>query len=1008
MSYTMLPAGTRRGRVRALLAIGATSAVVAALAAPGPAAAKPLRAEASGIYLVQLAGDPLATYAGGVANIPGTKPPAGQKLDTGTWNYAAYRQYLQKLRAEALDRAGIDDNKTVADYSVAFNGFAAELTPAEINRLNGEPRVVRIFDNRTVTVQTNNTPRFLGLSGTDGVWNRFAEGQEHAGEGQIVGVIDTGFWPESPSFAALPEPRPDADAIAAKWNGTCVAGESGQVECNNKVIGARWYDETEAYRVRAGEFASPRDRNGHGSHTASTAAGNPADASVAGASVGQVSGVAPAARVAVYKALWHDQAAGTANGTEVDIVKAIDDAVSDGVDVINYSVGDGQDRVSAIDVAFLQAASAGVFVSASAGNSGNASPTVDNTMPWQATVAASTHDVMYAKSVKLGNGASYEGVGVGPAVSSAPLVLSTAAGKPGADATQVRLCYSAGALLDPVKVAGKIVVCDRGGNARVDKSAAVKAAGGVGMVLANNTAAESLNTEIHSVPTVHLGPNESVAVKAYAAAAGATASLTSFAPKPQRAPSVIGFSSVGPSRASGGDLLKPDITAPGVDIVAAVPPIANPTGSFYDLKGGTSMAAPHIAGLAALLRQEFPGWSPNAVKSALMTSAQQTDNQGRAIARAGAGDATPFDMGSGHVNPAGAFNPGLVYDSGPLEWLQWSCGIGVALKLGDGTSVCSAVGSIDPSNLNYPSIGIGSLAGTQTVTRTVTNTTNLASVYVPKVQAPPGLSVKVTPSVITVLPKRSATYTVEFTRTSAPLNAYLSGSITLADLRGHSVRSPFAVQPTAVNAPALVSGEGVSGSKQVTVKAGYTGSASAAAFGLVKPEVRTAHLAGSDGGAFNEDDPATSETVAKFTLTVPAGTRYTRIATYGGDYPAGTDIDLHVYPTGSKEKFAESAGGAADEAVQLPPGTYDVYVVQYGLAQGVDEQDVKLYTHMVGGSNAGNVTVTPAKQAVTLGQDATFTVNWTGLTAGTRYLGIVEYSDGNGVVTGSSLVSVST
>ena len=209
MSYTMLPAGQRRGWARALLAIGATSAVVAALAVPGSVSAKPLRAESSGIYLVQLAGDPLATYAGGVANIPATKPPAGQKLDTGTWNYAAYRQYLQKLRAEALERAGIEENQKVADYSVAFNGFAAFLTPTDLNRLNNSPGVTQIFANRLVTTQTNNTPRFLGLSGDGGVWNRFFEGQEHAGEGQIIGVIDSGFWPESPSFAPLAEPRPE-------------------------------------------------------------------------------------------------------------------------------------------------------------------------------------------------------------------------------------------------------------------------------------------------------------------------------------------------------------------------------------------------------------------------------------------------------------------------------------------------------------------------------------------------------------------------------------------------------------------------------------------------------------------------------------------------------------------------------------------------------------------------------------------------------------------------------
>jgi subtilisin family serine protease len=1001
----MLPAGERRGRVRTLLAIGATSAVAAALAIPGAVSAKPLRAEDSGIYLVQLAGDPLATYTGGVDNIPGTKPAAGQKLNTRTWNYDAYRKYLHKLRTDTLTRAGVDEGKKIADYGVTFNGFAAALTPEDLDKLDSASGVVQIYKNRMVTVRANNTPGFLGLSGETGVWNRLLDGQEHAGEGQIVGVIDTGFWPESPSFSALSEPRPDAAEIAEDWYGECNTGEAHQVECNNKVIAAQWYDYTGKGRSRQGEFPSPRDRNGHGSHTASTAAGNPADASVAGASVGQVSGIAPAARLSIYKALWHDPATGGANGYDVDIVAAIDRAVADGVDVINYSVGDGLDQVSAVDQSFLDAASAGVFIAAAGGNAGAATPTVDNTMPWETTVAASTHDVTYAKSVVLGNGATYEGVGIGPAVGPAPLILASAAGLPGANPDQVRLCFSAGPVLDPVKVAGKIVICDRGGNARVDKSAAVKAADGVGMVQANNNATESLNTEIHSVPTVHLGPTEGAAVKAYAATAGATASLTSFTAKPQRAPTVIGFSSAGPSRASRGDLLKPDITAPGVDVVAAVPPIANPTGSFYDLKGGTSMAAPHIAGLAALLKQKFPGWSPSAIRSALMTTAGQADNQGKPIARAGAGDATPFDMGAGHVRPGSAFNPGLVYDSGPLDWLPWTCGIGSALKLGDGTSLCTGVEAIEPSNLNYPSIGIGDLAGTKTVTRIVTNTTNQASVYVAKVQAPAGLSVKVTPSVITVLPNRSANYTVEFTRTSAPLNSYQFGAITLADLRGHSVRTPFAVQPVALSAPAVVNGSGSSGSQQVKVQAGFNGAVTAAPFGLVAPDVRTAHLAGPDAG-FNEDTPAASPTVAKFSVTVPAGSRFARVATYGGDYRTGTDLDLYVYPAGSIEKFGASAGGGSDEGIELPPGTYDVYVVQYQLAQGIDEQDVKLYTHVVGAS-AGNITVTPARRPVTLGRDVTFTVNWTGLTAGTRYLGVVEYNDGSGVGSGRSLVSVS-
>ena len=998
MSHTMLSGEQRRGRARALFVVGATSAVVAALAIPGAVSAKPLRAETSGLYLVQLAGDPLASYAGGVAGIPGTKPNAGEKLNTKTWNYEAYRKHLQTERSDALRRAGVDESKKVVDYGITFNGFSATLTPDEVSKLSGTAGVVRIFKNRIVTGQTNNTPRFLGLSGANGVWNTQAGGREHAGEGIVVGVIDSGFWPENPSFGALSEPRPDADVIGAKFAGKCVPGDSDPVTCNNKVIGAQWYDQSGAGRARAGEFASPRDRNGHGSHTASTAAGIPTDATVAGSPLGQVSGMAPAARLSIYKVLWHVAATGSASGSSADIVKAIDDAVSDGVDVINYSIGDDVDVVSSVDVAFLNAAAAGVFVAAAAGNAGPGAGTVDNAMPWETTVGAGTHDVKYAKTVTLGNGASYEGVGLGPAVPTSPLIDSAAAGKAGQDGT---LCQIG--TLDPAKVTGKIVLCQRGVNARVEKSQVVKDAGGVGMILWN-PAPNSLNAETHSVPTSHVGVTEGQAIKAYAATAGATASLSAFVAKTQRAPGVTPFSSVGPSNSSGGDLLKPDILAPGVDIAAAVPPITNPANSYHDLKSGTSMASPHIAGIAALIKQKNPTWSPTAIKSAMMTTATQTDNEGKPITRVDLGvDATPLEYGAGQVRPGSAFNPGLVYESGPLDWLQYTCGIGVALRLGDGSSVCDTVGSIDPSNLNYPSIAVGDLTGKQTLTRTVTNTTNQASVYVAKVQAPPGTTVKVTPTVLTVLPRRSATYTIEISRTNAAFDQYTFGSLTWADLRGHSVRSPIAVQPLALSTPASVNGTGASGSQPLNVRAGYNGVLAPKPYGLVPPTTSTAHLVGRDA-AFNPNAPAVNPAVGKFTISTAANSKLTQFATFDSDYPANTDIDVFVYQNGAL--VGESAGGSSEEAVTLPGGgAFDVYVVQFALGGNLTEQDVKLRAFAVGPTNAGNVTVTPASRQVSLAAQVTFTLGWTGLTAGTRYLGVVEYSDGT-ATHGATLVTV--
>ena len=269
--------------------------------------------------------------------------------------------------------------------------------------------------------------------------------------------------------------------------------------------------------------------------------------------------------------------------------------------------------------------------------------------------------------VTLGNGATYTGVGRGSGVGSSPLVDSANAGS--RPARQAELCFSTAQnggtpALDPSKVTGKIVLCKRGTNARVDKSLAVKEAGGVGMILYNASDAQEFDADFHFVPTAHINNTNGLAIKAYIASAGssATASLAPVtgAPTPE-APVVAAFSSRGPSLFNGGDLGKPDIMAPGVDMVAAVSP-ENHAGNLWDAESGTSMATPHITGIAALLISKHPDWTPMEVKSAMMTTASPTDNKGNPIQATG--NATPFDMGSGQVNPAPAFDPGLVYNSG--------------------------------------------------------------------------------------------------------------------------------------------------------------------------------------------------------------------------------------------------------------------------------------------------------------------------------------------------------
>jgi subtilisin family serine protease len=956
-------------------------------AAGGAQAQAPAAQRATQLYIVQVAGDPLASNAS-------TKPAPGAKVDAHSAAAKAYRAQLKADHDRVLRSAGVDAKQKRDDLTVAFNGFGAQLTGAQAAKLAATPGVVKVWKNEVVKLDTITTPQFLGLEGNGGAWRKQFGGDRNAGLGVVVGVIDTGFWPESPSFAALSEPRPDAGVIAGKFHGTCDAGQTNPVSCNNKVVGARWYNDSGL--SAEGESLSPRDDDSHGSHTASTAAGNHGVAAIInGVQVGVASGMAPAARLSIYKICWSGGC-----GT-FDAVNAIDDAIADGVDVLNYSISGSRTSVlDPVEVAFLNAADAGVFVATSAGNAGPGASTVAHNSPWLTTVAASTHDRNSTKSVTLGNGTTYNGVGVGPAVPSSPLIDSVNAGRAGADPAQVELCFIGA--LDPAKVAGKMVVCKRGVNARVDKSKAVRDAGGVGMVLYNDPDS-SLNADFHFVPTVHVSRADGLAIKAYAAGAGASAAQAASVSVTARAPEMAAFSSAGPALSANGDLLKPDITAPGVDVIAAVSPTGD-NGNLYDAISGTSMSSPHIAGLGALLRSKHPNWSPTWIKSALMTTATQKDNTGAPIRRAGV-NATPLDYGNGHVNIGSAFDPGLVYDSGFEDWVRFICGTGQLTG-----PTCQQFGSIDPSDLNYASIAVGDLAGKQTVTRKVTNVGDRAAIYVAKVEAPPGTTVKVTPEVLIIPRGHTASFKVTITRTTAALGAYTFGSLTWKEFPGflnrdHSVRSSIAVRPVALAVAPEIQGSGASGSQAVPLKAGFNGTLTAAANGLVASTVTTVPVTGTEPN-FNDTAPAVGPGVGRATVSVAAGSTLARFATFDADYASGTDIDMFVYQAGTNVLVATSAGGTADESVTLSAaGTYDIYLVVFALPAGQSGADIKHNSWVVGSGSAGNFTATPASQSVTLGGSANVTAAWSGLTAGTRYLGVIAFRDGTGPV-GQTIVSV--
>lgn len=981
----------RRTVGRALVGATAAALALAAVAAPGTAAASADRtaggvtaaptsqgqALGAGRYVVMFRDMPAASYTGGIPGYRATKPAPGERMRPSRAEVVKYRSYLRTKHDNALKQVGLSATAKIYDYSVAFNGVAVDLTAAQAKKLSKLPSVVRLFHNERSTPTTNVTPGFLGLTGPGGLWSQLGgAGRNGAGAGTVVGVIDTGIWPENPGvrFADTPKRR------IPGWEGICQAGENfSQQQCNDKLIGARYfYDGVGKGNILPADYKSARDYDGHGTHTATTAAGSPTTAVVDGVNYGTVSGMAPAARLAVYKACW-DNKAGDSGCWTADTTAAIDAAVADGVDAINFSIGGGSEStiLSPDEIAFLFAADAGVFVAASAGNNGPGASTTDHVSPWLTSTAAATAKVN-EKVVLLGNGARYVGASSTGTLPATPAVLSTAAGLAGADATQARLCYPG--TLNPAVVTGKVVVCDRGVIARVDKSQAVAAAGGVGMVLAN-TSPNSLNADLHVIPTVHVNETDGAAIKAYVGGnPAATVAITTLNPgeSTTQIPEIAEFSSRGPSVTTGGDILKPDIAAPGVDILAGISPVSD-GGRNWDLLSGTSMASPHIAGIGALLSQAHPDWSPAEMKSALQTSAVDM-----------ATPTSPFAQGAGLVQPTPAAAVDLVYDAGFMDWLQFIQGQGLDV----------GVAPIDASDLNQATIAIGQLAGSQTVTRTVTNVSGGTVTYNASASVP-GINVTVSPSSLTLAPGESKSFEVTFTSTNAAtLGEYATGTLTWSN-GSKSVRSAVAVRPVGVSAPIELSGTGASGSVTADVVSGFTGTMGTQVYGLTAGTATQESVA-INSAAFDADAPAASAAVTAVPITVNASTSLLRV-----DVDAASDandLDLYLYDSAGN-LVALSATGASDEQVTVPgiaAGSYTAFIHGYG---GPSPAAYTLTTYLVGSSDAGNLSVTPSSQAVTVAGDASFTFTWSGLGATTPYLGWVGYTRGSDTV-GMTLVSV--
>ncbi|XP_038706055.1 subtilisin-like protease SBT3.9 isoform X1 [Tripterygium wilfordii] len=662
-----------------------------------------------------------------------------------------------ELLSKILGSKEAAEESILYNYKHGFSGFAAVLTESHAKLIADLPGVVRVLPNRIFSLQTTRSWDFLQVKPhfLDGIL-----GKRHWGVGSIIGVLDTGVWPESLSFN-----DEGIGEIPRRWKGKCEKGEQFNTSnCNRKIIGARWY--VKGYEAEFGkldtsdgfEYLSPRDAAGHGTHTASTAAGALiGNASFMGLAQGLARGGAPSAWIAIYKVCW-----ATGGCSSADLLAAFDDAIFDGVDVLSASLGSSPPLPAYVEdplaIGSFHAVAKGISVVCSAGNSGPYRQTVINTAPWIVTVAASTIDRAFPTVITLGNNQTLQGQAfyTGKHVNQFyPIVYGQDIAASEEDEDAASNCDSGS--LNAALARGKVIICFQSPSQKTAATAirTVLRVQGAGLIFAQFP---SKDVTISSyIPCVHVDFTIGTYLLSYMDASSnpmVKFSLTKTTIGQQISPEVAFFSARGPSSLSP-SVLKPDIAAPGVNILASWSPASSVSDPVnFKIESGTSMACPHISGIVALLKAIHPTWSPAAIKSALITTASLVDVYGQTIVAEGAPHkvADPFDYGGGQVNPNKALNPGLIYDMGTSDYIQFLCSMGyndtAISRLMTNTSTSCGKSNNFLISLNLPSITIPDLKGKLTVSRTVTNVGPVNSVYTARVQAPAGTYVRVKPSVL--------------------------------------------------------------------------------------------------------------------------------------------------------------------------------------------------------------------------------------------------------------------
>ncbi|KAJ0961817.1 hypothetical protein J5N97_029645 [Dioscorea zingiberensis] len=721
-------------------------------------------------------------------------------------------------------------------YTHLFNGFALHTTSKEaMEVLHGAEGIRIIHEDIKMVSMTTHTPDYLGLP--TGAWPVLG-GPDRAGEGVVIGLIDTGVNPDHPSFANLKSGPP---VHLGRFRGKCesAADEFPLNACNGKIVGAQYFARA---AIAAGDFnasrdfASPFDGDGHGSHTAATAAGNFQVPVISNNfNYGYASGMAPGAHIAIYKALY------SFGGYMSDVVAAVDKAVEDGVDILSLSIGPSSVPsgpaafLNILEMELLFAVKAGVLVVQAVGNGGPSSSSVLSFSPWITSVAASTTDRRYNNSIVFGNGQSFAGTAFSLPTEEEfflPLVAAQDVCNRNESYVLAQSCQRP----EPFNLSliqGKLIICTyisdfifspTSIDSIVDTVKKIGAAGFV-ITMARGLSSEVLNETTSTMnlpfPGIVLSSTEaSEALWDYYDShtlRGLNGVVASFGAKGRilggrhavytgQGPIVASYSSRGPDVNNAlmqtADVLKPNILAPGTSIWSAWSPKSQSDpysrGQEFAILSGTSMATPHVAGVAALIKQKHRNWSPAMITSALMTTAMVTDHSGALLSaqfRDELTTATPFDYGAGFINPAHALDPGLVFDAKFRQYIQFLCAVpGV-----DDESVLRAVGIGCPtvrsdwcSDLNTASVTVSNLVGSRQVMRRVMSVGSMEEMYQVVVQEPAGVAVTVSPQAFTIKPNSSRSLKIMLEGREIT-DSYTFGELQLNGDKSHVVRIPLAI-----------------------------------------------------------------------------------------------------------------------------------------------------------------------------------------------------------------------